>query len=365
MLDETTPRYRDKTWVALFAGDGDLPACKIESEEAVAWYTARKFRTVRGKMIDNMGHKRIPQVAAAFFAEQLGIEPLRPLEAAQTVAEVQMTDYYPPQDLIAKMSPRVAIGEPGSAVAMGPPGPPIPPRGSSSTSSGFPRGSYESTTAGRDYPVDRPPTYDPTLAKDSAAKSRPPAPGAPATGASATRVAAAPQPKSNWLEPPADPAKSGNAAKSTPPAAPPAGGQDRTPKTNPPPAKPSPAPSAATATGNPPAAASRAPGSTARRVNVRLSGPAIGTAPHYIAYSVDLSREVLEGSDCLWMDNGVWIGDEPRGVKILETPGQHHITVLVVTRENVEYRGSATVYVLDRGPSGSVAATGGGDGATE
>jgi len=64
-------------------------------------------------------------------------------------------------------------------------------------------------------------------------------------------------------------------------------------------------------------------------------------------YSVDLPRNVLEGADCMWMLNGVWLGDEPRGVKILEKPGQYHISVVVVSRENVEYRGGATVYVLD------------------
>jgi hypothetical protein len=51
------------------------------------------------------------------------------------------------------------------------------------------------------------------------------------------------------------------------------------------------------------------------------------------------------------MDNGVWIGDEARGVKILESPGLHRISVLVVTADNMEYRGTATVQVLDRGPT--------------
>ncbi|GMU94366.1 MAG: hypothetical protein AMXMBFR4_34240 [Candidatus Hydrogenedentota bacterium] len=86
-----------------------------------------------------------------------------------------------------------------------------------------------------------------------------------------------------------------------------------------------------------------------RRVNVKLAGPAIGVRPHYLAYSVDLPREQTAGADFLWMDNGVWIGDEPRGVKILESPGLHRISVLVVTADNIEYRGTATVQVLDRG----------------
>jgi dienelactone hydrolase len=109
MVEETVPQYRDRVPVAIFIGDGDFPACKGESQEAVAWYTARKFR-VRGKMIDHMGHSRIPQTAAAFFAEQLGIGPLHSVEAAKTVGRVQMTDYYAPADMIARYSPPPEYG---------------------------------------------------------------------------------------------------------------------------------------------------------------------------------------------------------------------------------------------------------------
>lgn len=89
----------------------------------------------------------------------------------------------------------------------------------------------------------------------------------------------------------------------------------------------------------------------AHRVNIKISGPAIGTAPHYLRYSVDLPRDKLAGADYLWMDNGVWIGDEAAGVKILESPGLHFITVLVVTKDDGEYRGQAKVQVLERGPT--------------
>jgi hypothetical protein len=82
-----------------------------------------------------------------------------------------------------------------------------------------------------------------------------------------------------------------------------------------------------------------------------LSGPAVGTAPHYIAYGVDLPDKAFVDADCIWMDNGVWIGDESRGVTILESPGIHRITVLVITKDNVEYRGGATVHVLEPGPT--------------
>ncbi len=105
MEEESVPRYRHRVPVAVFIGDGDLPACKSESEDAVAWYTAREFKVVRGKMIDNMGHERIPQTAAAFFAEQTGIRPLLPVEAAATLSQIHVTEYHPTSDRIARMSP--------------------------------------------------------------------------------------------------------------------------------------------------------------------------------------------------------------------------------------------------------------------
>ncbi len=67
---------------------------------------------------------------------------------------------------------------------------------------------------------------------------------------------------------------------------------------------------------------------------------------------------ISQGADFLWKDNGVWMGDEPSGVKILETPGVHRITVLMITSDNVEYRGITTVQVLDRNGSGTASANG-------
>src|SRR5262249_2702137 len=39
LLESNVPLYRDDP-VAIFIGDGDFPACKAESEQAVAWYKA-------------------------------------------------------------------------------------------------------------------------------------------------------------------------------------------------------------------------------------------------------------------------------------------------------------------------------------
>lgn len=355
MIEETVPRYRDKTSVAVFAGDGDLSACKLESQEAVAWYKGHGFKNIEGKMIDNMGHRRIPQVAAAFFARHLEIEPLKPAEAAMTVAQVQMTDYIPPEDLVRKLTPLrqpppVAVASANPALRTAPLGKNAIP----TLSPTKPR-SYENTTAGRNYPLNQTPAYDPTPAQEKAKSPRPSSPSTPSSGVGAVAVASPNPSRANWLEPTGNPnahtAKSAgtpptSATNSNNPAQSPAKpGEDASTKTTP----------RNTREESPPAnTAARPARSLARRVNVKLSGPAIGSAPLCINYNVDLPRETLEGADCLWMDNGVWIGDEPRGVKILESPGQHHITVLVVTRDNVEFRGSATAYVLERNKTASV-----------
>ncbi|MEK6642322.1 MAG: hypothetical protein AABZ08_00305 [Planctomycetota bacterium] len=441
LIEETVPIYRDKTSVAVYIGDGDFPKCKSESEEAVAWYNARGFRVAKGKMIDNMGHRRIPQTCAAFFAEQIGIEPIRPADAARSVAEVQMTEYYPPQDMLARMSPPSGPFIPslasstrtarqnGSANPMTPPVVP-PTTGNLTTadqrpapSTARPASTFANASAGRKYPTGRAPTYDPTPQSDEPREVA----KLPTTPVSTpTKTASADRPRGNWLDPAKPPpiggtekpkpAANDNSTKiaqkpnATPPAAPKSSPpQERTK----PVVKEQPRESAlATNTPKPkstakepvqlastpkyntsftpqnagrrdydrlmdkpresgtrsstpaqtaprtaklasaPAVASPT-GRKAQRVNIRITGPAIGTAPHYLKYSVDLPREKLEGADILWSDNGLWLGDEISGAKILESPGIHFITVLVVSRDDTEYRGQAKVQVLERAPTAS------------
>lgn len=470
LLDEMVPRYRDRISVAIFIGDGDFPKCKSESEEAVAWYTARGFR-VRGRMIDNMGHSRIPQTAAAFFAECIGLEPLHPVEAAATVAQVQMTEYNPPQEMIARFAPpigtMVASARPSGTSRTGPAVGSASPRGAATTPATVPTTApprtqvgFSNSTAGRRYPANASPAYDPMPREEKAriasaepakpVKQVPPAQAqlassegargnwlGPTGGAASPAVAAEPKPEPAASKTPAHevpkiettasnvPARveskpaavaspkpevrqveqrptptekksmASDTTRTTPNASRDAASRDTTPRrsetaTVRPPSRPfspgnagrqygpvqgaSPASAAnvttARRTETPPAqlasgaenrgstsndAADRRPTDRVRRVNIKLGGPSIGTAPHYLRYEVDLPREVIAGSDFLWMDNGVWIGDEARGVKILESPGRHRISVLVVTADNIEYRGDATVHVLDRGPTAAAA----------
>lgn len=422
MIEETVPQYKDRVAVAVFLGDSDFPACKYESEEAVAWYKARRFKVAVGKTIDNMGHSRIPQTAAAFFAEQLNIKPLRPVEAARTLAYVQMTDYLPPPSLIAKMtppafpmnnalasrdSPRSGRTSAGSPVQAG-----LPP--APSRNQGNP---YVATSSGRNYPAGQTPVYDSTPERKetgvppsrSSAEPKSLPPSTPPSGARATQVAQASPRSSNWLAPPsaapasASPAQdarpkdserrrdAASIEKASPAPKPPdrqfspqdAGSRRydveqarrELPPKSPPPTKPpqtavaraplssppvmltdagtsaSPAPVSAKKPSSPHAPRPQAPPSKNRPVTIKLSGPLIGRAPHWIGFNVDLPRSVTQGADVLWFDNGVWMSDDVSGVKILEAPGRHEITVLLVAKNNDEYRGSAVVEVLEPFPS--------------
>lgn len=378
LKDETVPEYRDRTSVGIFIGDGDLPACKAESEQAVAWYEARNFKVVEGKMIDSMGHRRIPQTAAAFFARQLGIKPLHPAEAAKSISKVQMTAFKPSPQLLASMSPRGGAAT-GTRVASADVAP--VERATRSTNRTQPRVRNNNLVRGTTRTRTAPPTRTPP------ARSTP-------NAASSTRVASASRGNGNWLEPvrPQNTAVASRGTSGSPTLQYPLGAsqpiqRDSATQT---PARRTPGPArttyrpaaveprtyddplvdrlAATRRGTTSGAPSRTrspaansgrsartptatPPSRARSVDISIKGPTIGTAPYYLAYGIELPSDVTGGADFLWKDNGVWMGDQPYGVKILETPGVHRITVLMITRDNVEYRGMTTVRVLDRAAS--------------
>ncbi len=217
MVEATVPRYRDVP-VAVFIGDGDFPACKEESEFAVAWYKTRGFN-VEGKMIDRMGHRRIPQTAAAFFARTIGIDPIRPIEAARTLRKLQMTRYDPPAELLRKMAPRSGRLAVASAKTRGQnrnrsaggnkasDSIPLPSRPVSSLRQSTL--AYAPVKLGTRYPFDRVPQYDPLPEPIGTTKKR--SRMTPASGERSTRVAQA-SPKNrkqsgNLIYPPGDPSQ--------------------------------------------------------------------------------------------------------------------------------------------------------------
>ncbi len=391
LLESNVPLYRSVPMIA-FIGDGDFPACKAESEQAVAWYKARGFKA-SGKTIDNMGHRRIPQCAAAFFAEQLGIEPLKPERAAATLAQVRMKEYEPPPGLLASMAPRTPQGPslptgstvgqtqlastgpmqvkqtpltntktPASgagAVKIAEPkraAPPPPPQPKPVVVAQKPAPQPVQQVA-MNKPVPAPIiNTKPSPPPRSAAPviiDLPPAPARPVADSAKTRQANT----SNY----SGEALAGEPIRPTPTT------PRRQPSTTPPPAPqrtasnaqpPSPSPAPRTKTTTPPTPqpqttvqrSTRGQTKLARSVPIKLVTPSTGTAPLYTSFSVDLPGTLVKDAEFLWMDNGIWICDEPRGVKILDQPGKHRLSVLVVAKDGQEYRGSTDVIVLAKGP---------------
>jgi len=286
LLDSTVPLYRD-TPVAVFIGDADFAVCRRESEMAVAWYRSRGFRTVEAKRIDSIGHRRVPQTAAAFFARHLGIEPLKPEDATKTLARIPMVDWEPSADLLARMAPApplvgpLAMGNPTSAKPT--PGPSAAPSGAKKT--------LRPNTAGLAY--------------------RPPDAGLGGSSRFGDAVSANQNSSSLLMT-------DGVGRVS--------GGPNST-------------------------GARHAP----KRVQVRLSGPAAGTSPFYVAFRTDLTSEQLKGADFLWTLDGVPLCNTPNGAKILHESGTHHLAVLVITEDGQEHRGSTSITVR-RSPSDDAAA---------
>lgn len=398
LTEETVSQYKGNVSVGIFIGDGDLPACKIESQEAVAWYQARGFKTVEGRMIDNMGHRRIPQTAASFFAKQMGLKPLHPQEAQKTIRKVTMTAYNPPTAMIARMSPGglgstvVASANSSDERATKPTvgNSEIPENDRRVVNQETSRNNRRSTPSRRNVRVSQEPppravntqTRQPrsySLARDNSNQRS--TPTRPATASNATRLANANGVSSrNTTQPPPQTtpdltsqrssSRSSPSTTSRPPTAPrtnPRTAPTTTPRprtvsnTDRPRVRrndddriadrlPTPRRSTArrTTTRRPtqPRVTQEPRTSRARKVDINVTGPTVGPAPYFLTYSVALPSDITEGADFLWKDNGVWMDDRSTGVKVIETPGVHRITVLMISKNNVEYRGTATIRVM-------------------
>ncbi len=395
LTEETVPQYKDSVSVGVFIGDGDLPACKTESKEAVAWYQARGFKNVEGRMIDNMGHRRIPQTAASFFAKQMGLKPLHPQDAQKTIRKVTMTNYTPPTTLIARMSP----GGLGSTVVAsansGDDALPdrdirnsrLPENDRRVANSETSRLNSRSTPNRRNVRVSTEPPPRPANQQTRAPRSfdlsrsdtnRRTTPNRPASASNATRLAnntpirrtATPQRPTSTTNRQTNSSPPVTRRSSRPQTAPPT-----TPRTAPdtrtkprtvnnadrprirrdndsrlanrlPTPRRTTTPRNTTPRRSQPRTTQEPRTSRARNVDINITGPTVGPAPYFLTYSVALPTDVTEGADFLWKDNGVWMDDRSTGVKVIETPGVHRITVLMISKNNVEYRGSATIRVM-------------------
>ena len=81
-----------------------------------------------------------------------------------------------------------------------------------------------------------------------------------------------------------------------------------------------------------------------------VADPKIGLAPLHISFDVQVPTEVLQGGRCLWTDNDEPFSNSPTGQRIITSPGDHILCVIVQTRDHHEYRAWTTVNVLSPQP---------------
>ena len=70
--------------------------------------------------------------------------------------------------------------------------------------------------------------------------------------------------------------------------------------------------------------------------------------PLRVSFAVQLPERIKQGAMCSWADNGKLICTGFTGHKILTVPGEHVISVQVMTPDNREYRARTKVKVLPR-----------------
>ena len=110
MLDTSQiPKYRDMK-IAIFFGENDFKACRTESMDAYRWYHKYRF-DVEAKRLAGIGHQRRPQMAAAFFANTIGVQPKTPPDLGSLVLEdVELTQTSNAGRPVTKVKPQSSSG---------------------------------------------------------------------------------------------------------------------------------------------------------------------------------------------------------------------------------------------------------------
>jgi len=291
------PKYRDSK-VAVFYTQNDFGIVRRESQEAIAWYAQNGFDTTSG-IVEGMGHERTPQTAAAFFAKTCGAAAKTPpLE----LSRIRLTPV-----------PAARIASAAENLRKHPPAPSQPQRNTQSRPRSDTARAAPSSTPSRQL----------ADAGMSSLEARP--------QASQKRTSSS-TPKPNNRSTPA--------FKRTPV-------RTRPTLNRPIPAKPLPAPKSKTARKRTTRLDPKRKVADLQPLGIRLSAH-IGISPMPMSYTVQIPAEMRKDADILWIDNGEPMSRGISGQKILTRPGQHKVEVLVVTKDNREYRASKTVTVLER-----------------
>jgi hypothetical protein len=316
-------QYRDMP-IGLYYTTNDFGVCKRDTLRAIAWYKRLDAERLESGEVQAFGHERTPEVAADFFARVCGAKPKTP---PQKLARIRIDEV--PREALAMASPS----------RRGQPLPPLPRSkrtevtnySDSSISSSIPqRGSRRrAAESSRSVLFDaRRPEASAGAGERYRRKATGPASTVPPSAKGATPLlfnSEASYPTAS-VEP-------------EPFASRPTFREYKRPVYTPPERKPR----RRTASRRAPRRQASAKPSTPISVEVSAT---IGVAPLLIDYAVKLPSGRARGSDFLWFDNGIPIGNDPSGQKVLTHAGEHEISVLVVTKDDQELRARTKVTVL-------------------
>lgn len=281
------PKYRHMK-IGIFFGEHDFKVCRDESLEAVDWY--RRFRfDVIAKKVGGLGHERKPEVAAALFADTIGITPKTPPDLGPLV----MMDVMPEGDY--RLPPRREFRSPIRS-----PEPSFTP-----DSDAAPR-----ETAAFSPPPSQPPPPSPVAARNVEFPVQP----APAARIVPRRSETPKRPAG------ANPPETGKVAPRSPERSrPPLVFAKREQVSFPP-----------------------------LPATIRLHGEPIGRAPMWVSLSVDLPPDIKDGATVLWTDNGQPIPalNSFETQALLKEPGDHDIEAHILTSDDRKAVLRQTITVL-------------------
>ncbi len=263
----------------------DLGICKKESKEAVRFYETTGHTNVNWVYIKDLGHERTPDLAADFFGHAADVQPNRP-----------------PGVLVRRQA---LSGNPSGLAFLA--------RGSSprTASTGYARPGTQRSTTRRPSSNSRPPSTRTTSARGTTPRRPTPQHRANPGKGRVPQTRAVVQTLPTRTRQPMMSAPSGTV---TPPRH-----------------------------SGPPKVA----GVPTEAVNINVSSR-IGLVPFHLGFNADCPKDWHRSADFLWMLDGETIANGVNGQKTILDPGDHQLSLLVVTDDGREYRAASRIRVLPR-----------------
>lgn len=287
----------------------DFAVCVEESREAREWYKKNGYKNLAWVYIRSLGHERTPDLAADFFGRVSGVEPLFPPTVLATRQAIDGNE-----EGIAFLSGRMSFAK-------------------------TPTGARAST---------------PTVALATTPDA--PKPGGPRPSNTTVSVSVKPTPKRPAAQTPAPIPAGREAGPSMAVRSVPSGNAPdystvrqvgKPPENRPPPPRLGDAP-APQPTANRAAAVPSRPNVPRRDpLNIRVNS-AIAIEPLHLNFSAECPAEWYNSATFNWTLAGESIGSGVNGQKTIAAPGEHLLSLLVVTADGQEHRSSRTIRVIPR-----------------